>query len=200
MAANQRGATLVEAAFVTLPFLLVIFAIVEFGMAFRTDLTVDNASQRGSRAASVAGRAPTADFDIITALADGLEDGGLERVERVIVYRATTPSDPIPAGCLAITNPTGPNGMTDQCNVYGPDAFNAPLESSPGVDSDEWQCSTVARDRFWCPTSREVSFSAGPRDYVGVYVETTHQYLTGFFGDDVQLDATTVSRLEPETE
>ena len=188
-----------EAAFVTLPFFLMIFAIVEFGMAFRTDLTIDNASQRGSRAASVGGRAPTADFDIVQAVRDGLEDGGLSDVERIIVYRATAPGDPVPAACLAITNPIGAQGVNNACNVYGPDAFTAPLETSPGVPSPEWQCDTGARDGFWCPTGREVSFSAGPRDYVGVYVETTHTYFTGFFGDSVQLDANNVSRLEPET-
>lgn len=197
---SQRGATLVEAAFVTLPFLLVVFAILEFGLAFRTDLTIENASQRGGRSASVGGRAPIADFQIIEAVKEGLDDGGLAGIERVIVYQATAPSDPVPASCLAITNPVGPNGVTDTCNVYGPDAFAAPLETSPGVPSDQWQCATGARDAFWCPTDREVSFSLGPRDYVGVYIETTHEYLTGFFGSDLQLDANTVSRLEPETE
>jgi len=198
---TERGATLVEAAFVTLPFMLVVFAILEFGLAFRTDLTIENAAQRGGRSASVGGRAPTADFQIIDAIKDGLDDGGMSQIERVIVYRATAPNDPVPAGCLAITNPIGPNGVNDSCNVYGPDAFAAPLETSPGVPSNEWQCLTAgARDNFWCPTTREVSFSLGDRDYVGVYIETTHEYLTGFFGSDVDLDALTVSRLEPETE
>jgi len=198
---SERGATLVEAAFVTLPFMLVIFAILEFGLAFRADLTIENAAQRGGRSASVGGRAPIADFQIIDAIKDGLDDGGMSQIERVIVYRAVAPNDPVPAGCLAITNPVGPNGVTGSCNVYGPDAFNVPLEVSPGVPSNEWQCLTSgSRDNFWCPDTREVSFSLGPRDYVGVYIETTHEYLTGFFGTDVQLDATTVSRLEPETE
>ncbi len=197
---DERGATLVEAAFVTLPFMLVIFAILEFGLAFRTDLTVENASQRGGRSASVGGRVPTADFQIIEAVKDGLDDGGIAQVERVIVYRATSPSDPVPAGCLAINNPVGPNGVAGTCNVYGPDAFNSPLETSPGVPSTEWQCAPGARDAFWCPTTRAVSFSLGPRDYAGVYIETTHEYLTGFFGSGVQIEANTVSRLEPETE
>ena len=197
---RERGATLVEAAFVTLPFMLVVFAILEFGLAFRTDLTVENASQRGSRSASVGGRAPTADFQIIESVIDGLDDGGIDTVERVIVYRATTPGDPVPASCLAITNPIGSQGVVNTCNVYGPDAFTAPLVLPSGLDNPEWQCATGARDESWCPTTRQVSFSNGPRDYVGVYVETTHEYITGFFGDDVQIEANNVSRLEPETE
>lgn len=196
---GQRGATLVEAAFVTLPFLLVVFAILEFGLVFRTDLTVDNASQRGSRAASVGGRAPAADFLIIDAVRNGLDDGGISDVERVIVYEAATPGAPVPAACLAITNPVGPNGVNGTCNVYGTDAFAAPLDTVAGTPSPEWQCSTTARDRFWCPSDREASLSAGPRDYVGVYIETTHDYLTGFFGSEVQIDATTITRIEPET-
>lgn len=196
---NQRGATLVEAAIVTLPFMLVVFAILEFGMAFRTDLTIENAAQRGGRAASVGGTSVSTDFQILEAIQAGLDDGGLEGIQRVIVYKATAPNDPVPAGCLAITNPIGPNGVNGSCNVYGPDAFTAPLETSPGVANDEWQClSPGARDDFWCPDTREASFSLGPRDYVGVYLETTHQYVTGLFGSEVGLDAAVVSRLEPE--
>lgn len=198
---SERGATLVEAAFVTVPFMLVVFAILEFGLVFRTDLTIENAAQRGGRSASVGGRAPIADFQIIESIKDGLDDGGMSQIERVIIYRATAPNDPVPASCLAINNPVGANGVNDTCNVYGPDALTLPLETSPGVPSNEWQCLTSgSRDGFWCPTDRDVSFSLGPRDYVGVYIETTHQYLTGFFGSSVQIDATTVSRLEPETE
>lgn len=197
---RERGATLVEAALVTLPFMLVVFAILEFGLAFRTDLTVSNASQRGTRAASVGGRAPTADFQIIDAVKDGLDDGGIDSVERVIVYRATSPGDPVPAGCLAITNPVGANGVSGSCNVYGPDALTDPLLLPDGSDNPAWQCAPGARDEAWCPTTRAVSFSLGPRDYVGVYVETQHEFITGFFGGDVQIEANNVSRLEPETE
>lgn len=197
---RERGATLVEAAFVTLPFMLVVFAILEFGLAFRADLTVSNASQRGARAASVGGRAPIADFQIIEAVRDGLDDGGIDSVQRVIVYRATDPDDPVPAGCLAITNPVGANGVSGSCNVYGPDALNDPLVLPDGTDNPAWQCASGARDEAWCPTSRAVSFSLGPRDYIGVYVETTHSYVTGFFGRDLQVDANNVNRLEPETE
>lgn len=197
---RERGATLVEAAFVTLPFMLVVFAILEFGLAFRTDLTVNNASQRGARSASVGGTAPTADFQIIEAVRNGLDDGGIETVERIIVYRATSPGDAVPAGCLAITNPIGAQGVPGSCNVYGPDALTAPLVLPSGVDNPEWQCATGARDEAWCPVDRNVSFSVGPRDYIGVYVETTHEFVTGFFGDDADIQATNVSRLEPETE
>jgi hypothetical protein len=197
---RERGATLVEAAFVTLPFMLVVFAILEFGLVFRADLTISNASTRASRAASVGGRAPIADFQIIEAVKDGLDDGGMENIQRVIVYRATSPNDPVPAGCDAITNPIGAQGVADVCNVYGPDALTAPLVLPSGLDNPEWQCAVGARDAAWCPTDRAVSFAAGPRDYVGVYVETTHNFITGFFVDSIELEANTVSRLEPETE
>ena len=184
----------------TLPFMLVVFAILEFGLAFRTELTVSNASQRGSRAASVGGRASTADFQIIEAVSDGLGDGGMSTIQRVIVYKAASPDDPVPAGCLAINNPVGSQGVGGICNVYGPDALTDPLLKLDGTDSDSWQCATGARDEAWCPTTRDVSFSLGPRDYVGVYVETTHEYITGFFGNGLQIEANNVSRLEPEEE
>ena len=144
---RERGATLVEAAIVTLPFMLVVFAILEFGLAFRTDLTISNASQRASRAASVGGRGPVADFQIVEAVKDGLDDGGMSAIERVIVYKAADPDVPVPAGCLAITNPVGSNGVPGLCNVYGPDAFAAPLLLADGTDNPEWQCAPAPGTR-----------------------------------------------------
>jgi hypothetical protein len=37
----------------------------------------------------------------------------------------------------------------------------------------------------------------GHTDYVGVYVRTRHNFLTGFFGSGLDLTAHTVMRLEP---
>ena len=52
-------------------------------------------------------------------------------------------------------------------------------------------------DRYWCPTSRVTSLSTGP-DYVGVHVQTRHQFITGLYGDGRTLSNTTIIRLEPD--
>ncbi len=37
----------------------------------------------------------------------------------------------------------------------------------------------------------------GP-DYVGVYVEITHKWITGLFGSSIKMSDTSVTRLEPQ--
>ena len=52
-------------------------------------------------------------------------------------------------------------------------------------------------DRFWCPTNREVRAS-GPPDYVGVYVEARHDFITGLFGPGMTLTDEIIMRIEPQ--
>ncbi|MEL7158905.1 MAG: hypothetical protein AAFN30_20245, partial [Actinomycetota bacterium] len=59
-------------------------------------------------------------------------------------------------------------------------------------------CSTTAVDRFWCPAYRETSISGGV-EYVGIYVQTRHTFITGFFGGGRTLTDTTILRLEPDS-
>ena len=52
---RQRGAFLVEAALIVLPFLLLIFGIIEFGIVTRAHNFVSYAAREGTRYASVRG-------------------------------------------------------------------------------------------------------------------------------------------------
>jgi Flp pilus assembly protein TadG len=58
---GEGGQTLVEFAFVLPIFLLVLFAIVDFGMAFHAWITVTNSAREGARVGAV--RAPAADIE-----------------------------------------------------------------------------------------------------------------------------------------
>ena len=71
----------------------------------------------------------------------------------------------------------------------------AEKEDAAGNPTGKFGCGTL--DFNWCPTSRETTASVGT-DYVGVYVRTKHNYLTGFFGAQTDLEATTILRLEPD--
>jgi len=52
---QQRGAFIVEAALIVLPFLLLIFGIIEFGVVIRANNFVSYAAREGTRYASVRG-------------------------------------------------------------------------------------------------------------------------------------------------
>ena len=39
----------------------------------------------------------------------------------------------------------------------------------------------------------------GPPDYVGVYIEIIHPYITGLFGSSITHDKTTVIKIEPQS-
>lgn len=193
-AKKERGASLVEAAFVTPVFVLLIFGVIEFGFLFRNYLAVNNAALAGARAASVAGDDEDADFLIVRTVAHGVEAMGLENLDFIVVYKATGPNSTVPPACLF-----GPSTALE-CNRFTQREFFLDLESAPGVKTD-WACASNAQDRFWCPLSRNAQIpdtaADPPIDYVGVFVQGNHQYLTGFLGDETKLTSNRVIRLEP---
>lgn len=185
---GERGATLVESALITPVLLLFVFGIFEFGFAFREYLTVANATRDGAREVSVAGNRADADYRMLRSIERGsaaLPDGS---IEQVIVFKADGPGDTPDAACFS-----GP--VAGECNVYGPSDFNRA--------ADEFGCngnSTVtpnAPDEPWCPMSRQVSVGTG-LDYVGVWVKTTHVYITGLFGNSITLDDQLILKVEPQ--
>ncbi|MGF1598103.1 MAG: TadE/TadG family type IV pilus assembly protein [Acidimicrobiales bacterium] len=194
---HERGAALIEAAFVTPVFFLLLFGIFEFGLLFRNSLTTNNAAQQGARAASVGGRAPDTDYLVLRSIEHGVSAMGLQELEVVVVFRAQSPDDAVPPACLtnsvAATSPT-----SVACNRYTASDFFLEIEDpATGVATGNWQCGASAVDRFWCPSGRATSLSTGT-DYLGVYVETDHSFITGLFGGGRQLSETRIVRLEPD--
>lgn len=185
---SERGAALIEAALITPIFLLVIFSIFEMGLLFRDSLTTDSASREGARAASTRGDRGDADYYIIRTIEHGLEAMGLERLQYVVVFKATGPNDTVPAACRVAS-------QTDLCNRYTAADFFAELDTAAGADTGNFRCGS--RDSAWCPTTRETSLSAGT-DFIGIHVETRHEFITGFFSGGNDLGETTILRLEPD--
>lgn len=179
---------MIEVAIVTPVFLMVVFFILELGLLMRDSLTTDNASREGARAASTRGDNADADYFVLRTVEHGLEAMGLERVQYVVVFRATSPGDAVPAACRVSSQP----GL---CNRYTPVDFFAELDDAAGNDTGNFRCGSL--DSSWCPTGRETSLSAGT-DFVGVHVETRHDYVTNFFSGGNDLGETTIIRLEPD--
>jgi Flp pilus assembly protein TadG len=192
---GDEGAALIEAAFVTPVFFLLIFGVLEFGGAFRTYLTLSNVTTTASRTAAVAGNDVDADAQVLTSIKKESAAIQVSSIQRVVVYHAAGPTSAVPAGCAGgtATAGTGSPSYTGACNVYTSADITTPANAST--------CAVTSPARFWCPSVRKVAASGtnGPPDYVGIYVSVKHSYLTGLFGKSLSLTSTTVAKLEPST-
>lgn len=224
---TERGTTLVEAALVSLPFFLILFGVLEMGFLFRNYLTTTNTASEASRAASVFGSAEDADYQIMRSAEHGIAAVGLENLEMLVIFRADGPGASVPPSCVTSgsqTRSTPSANNTDEethpaadgapeCNVYLPGDFGLTLIDDPDGDgigpaTGNFGCYTnFSVDRHWCPFVRDdaVSGSADPTlgpgdgtDYVGIYVQVNHQFLTGFFQSTATLKSTKIVRIEPE--
>ena len=189
--AGDRGAALVEAAFITPVFALLIFGILEFGLTFRDYLTVANVSRDSARGASAFGDGLYTDYNVIQIAKQSSKGFRPNEIRRLVIFDAGSVNGSIlnsshPAhGCL-----TAGNGIAGVCNVYRSSDLYRP-KSDFGCRTD------LALDRFWCPTTREVRAS-GPPDYVGVYILARHDFITGLFGPGMDLSDEIIMRIEPQ--
>lgn len=188
---SERGAVLVEAVFITPLLFIAIFAIFEYGLLIYNGNSTSNASRTAARSASVYGTDLSADFRILEKVEEEIDALGVDKVNYVVVYNITTIGDPMPSACHT-------SSVADVCNRYVPADFDRPLDDAFGNPTTDFRCGPIAVDRFWCPGDRETSLT-GPPDLIGVYVNSTHTFATGFFGDTKMLEEQTVIRLEPDT-
>ena len=199
-AERERGAALIEAAFITPVFLLFIFGIFEFGLLFRDSLTTNNAAYQGARSASVNGARPDGDYLLLRSVEHGLTASRLQQLDYIVVFRASGPDDTVPAACLTASQTFNPASPSDPaCNRYTAyDLFRELDDPVTGADTGNFRCGTSAVDRFWCPSDRETNLGVGT-DYVGIHIQTRHDFITGMFGADFTLTETAIVRLEPES-
>ena len=188
-ATGEPGTALIEAAIVTPVFLALLFAVIEGGMAFYERLSVTNMALGGARSASGQGNEALADYHVLRSV--GAHSGGVstDRINVIVVYRATTPGDQVPAACKSAS-------VANTCNRY--------VAADLAKDTTQFGCvgppgPTTKIDSYWCPTTRRTALSGvnGPPDLIGVYVESAHDDLTGIFGRSLVLRSDRVIRIEP---
>lgn len=196
-AQGDRGAALVEAALITPVFALLLFGIIEYGLTFRDYLTVANASRDGARAASAFGDDTYADYNVLQVIKQSTKGFRPNEIQRVIIFDAGG----VGGSVLNSSHPAYPclnaaQGITNICNVYVAADLSRPRS--------DFGCQTGRNlDRYWCPAAlngqdgREVRASVGP-DYIGVYVQTRHNFITGIFGSGLNLNDELVMRIEPQ--
>ena len=178
---KDRGATIVEAAIVYGLLFLALFAVLEFGLAFKDWLSVSHASREGARAGATYGDDPRADIQILrdvsgTLAAASIADG--------LVVRIFEP------GGLSTTYTYTPGWD--------------PSDNSPGgilIGSCDWvPCPEPFRDTYttpiWDPADRDVE--APTTDRIAVEIQFTHTWITGFFSPDADFTTVTDFQIEPQ--
>ena len=193
---GETGAVITEAAIVGPLFFLLLFLIMEGGLLFRNYLSVTSASRDGALGGAAAENDSPglSDYTILRSvgrMASALPTG---TVEKVVVFkgdRTLGVDSPVPSLCL-----TAPTGLPGQCNVYGPaDLARSKTEFATLPSAQQWR-SADRDDNAGC-------LAYGPNDlagtdFLGVYVVTTHNGITGFFGTSRPVTSRSVVRLEPK--
>jgi len=190
------GAIMAEAALITPFFIVMIFGILEFGGLFRDYLTLSNTATVATRQAAIAADSTDADGEILGAI--GKASGAVPRyeIELIVIWHATGPTDTVPATCKAGTPVAGtaPN-YTGACNVYKNTGTQWWTYNSSNLNT----CTGASPQQYWCPTVRKTAVKdnggAGP-DYLGVYIQLKHPWITGLFGSTITIDTITQLKMQ----
>ncbi len=182
---------MVEAAFLTPVFFLVIFGVVEMGMLFNSYLGTSNTTRTSTRVASAVGDQFESDLVILEAVQTGRAGLTSGNLQTIVVFRAAGPDGTVPEACKTAS-------VTGTCNRYTGDDIRGELSLPP--ESQQFGCGSASQDRYWCPATRkrELVGPKSPPDYVGVWIEVEHRYITGIFGRTFALTDEVVMRMEPK--
>jgi hypothetical protein len=173
--ANERGATLVEAAMILPLLLLLVISILELGVAAKDFLTTDFAAKEGARVGAVAGNDPEADCLIVQSIIKGYTATDIAKLDGIRIYQVND------AG-----NSTGLENTWQFDNDPGDDP----------LDCADWN---VAEG--WPSISRDVSLGSGAElDIIAIEIDTNHSWITGLppWRGEVDIVRTAIQRLEPE--
>lgn len=182
---RERGTVLVEAALILPVLIMLAMGTIEFGMAWRDRLGVQNAVRSAARTGASLANDPQADYNMLQMLKAGLGTK-FTNTTRIVIYNATAANGAVPSTCLTGSSQSG------VCNVYT--AADASLAST------SFGCGAGDVDTAWCPTGRntDLASSSGP-DYIGVYVTFNHGLITGSFGSgNMVIKDNAVMRAEPQ--
>jgi Flp pilus assembly protein TadG len=182
---GDDGTIIAESALLIPFFVLLLFGMLEFGGAFRDYLTLSSAASTGARQAGIQGNSASADWNIILAVKEASTAMPLGQITRISIFKAATPTASMPASCAS-------GGVAD-CNSYNASTV-ASVTRAASMPLSWSNC--TGPTSFYCPTGRNVG-SSNP-DYVGVWVQIVHPWITGLFGSSITMTQTSIIRLEPQ--
>jgi hypothetical protein len=225
-ARSNRGVAVLEAAFVTPVFFILVLGIMEAGLYMKDYLAVSNAVRAGARSASASGANGQADLYTLIDIANEATGLSGDQLQYIVVYKATGPG----AGPTDTGGPTAGcksgEPVAGVCNVYRKADID---KARTQVAEEKAQAAAVAAgvartvdankiwfgclttgpnanqspDRYWCPGTRKDARSdnnrAGP-DYVGIWMKVQHGWVTRMFGTTTTMTDQSVIQIEPRSE
>lgn len=190
---------LVESAIVAPAFFLLIFGVLEAGLAYRDYVTASDAVHEAARIGAIVGPdllgdGSNADFRVLSSLRDDLSGLNSGNIERVVVFRAAPavagpPDAQVPSLCKDGT------AIAGVCNVYDPvTAFEAVFNA----DAAFFVCTDGTQDSCdWDPAGRDNGPDPSSIEYIGVWLKVNRPSLTSLFGDRWEISQAAILRLEP---
>lgn len=172
-------------------FIVLVFGIIEFGQAYANYLSLGNLVTTAARQEAIQGNNMSADWLTLQSIKSAKNVLSISKVQRIVVFEATGPTDSVPTACKTASQNVG--GLTTpspgSCNRFTATEWN-------DVNGPSWTCSSNAIKNY-CPAYRTVTVAGSP-DYVGIWIEARHDFITGLFGRSLTLTDTAITRLEPQ--
>jgi Flp pilus assembly protein TadG len=191
---GDHGTALVEAAFLSPILFYFLFGLLEMGIYFRDYLTLGAATQDAARTGAILGDDSTADFQLINAVEKATAGIPTKTVTKIVVFKATSATSTAPSACTSMAT-SGSSGTPNFCNTY------TPAIDFVETDASKYDCLASPKDRSngFCPSKRKTALAGAnsPPDFLGIYIEFKHPYLTGLFGTSKVMAETVITRLEP---
>lgn len=171
---DERGAALVEFAFIVVLLLTIVMGTVEMGLAFKDWLSISTASREAVRVGSAAGNDANSDCFMLEAMAGALFAVELGDIEDVTIYDAEL----------------GPSSGSK--NVY---RVATAADDEAILECDKGWFPVV---KGWDSTTRGVT--AGDLSLLGVRITFNHDWVTdiGPFGGTSTWVDDAIMRLEPK--
>ena len=182
MRRDDRGAVLVEAAFVLPVVIVLLFGIIEFGLAFKDALTVSSATRAGARTATALSKQLNYQTSTGQAVSGVLRNIiPSQQIQVLTIYKADpTTGDPI-------------NGSFETCTTCYIYTWNPAFVNTDGSLGGWVQSGGTG----WAATAQNACGDTAHTDYIGIYVRVRHPYITKLFGNSITLKDHSVMRLEP---
>ncbi len=204
---GDDGIAIVEAALMTPVFFLLIFAVFEGGLLFRTYLTVGDMTADGALAGAIQGddmavvdlgSGPVevnGDYSVVAAIREASSAVPVDDIEQIVIFRShpadtRPPVDQVPNVCKG-----GLTSETQKCNAYPPrEAFLAVQDG----DIPYFECTAgVGRSCGWDPGSRKDGPLVSDIEYLGLYIRANRPNITGVLGESTTIERGAILRLEP---
>ncbi len=175
---GERGVVAVETALMVPLLFFVFFGMMEFGLYWMADHSLNEGARTGARLGATLARELNYEDDVVAVVEDAVR-GKIPSgtVDALTIFRA----DPTTGSPYAGT------GTVDDCSA---DCFRYVW------DSDTEAFAQVAGPA-WDALSQAACGRIDHNDYLGVYIEGTYESLTGIFPAGRTISESSIIRLEP---